>query len=77
MKLEKQVVSLELAKKLFKHLNWIDCLFCYARAYTTTPYKLILSKEIDEYLDDTIPAYTVAELGETLIYLIENKLLKL
>lgn len=66
MKLENQVCSEEPAKKLFKYFNWQDCLFCYARGNIKEDYKLILSEEINEDLDDTIPAYTVAELGEML-----------
>jgi len=66
MKLSNQVANLELSKKLFKYLNWKDCLWCYARTNLNEKYKLILSSHITEEYDDTIPAYTTAELGEML-----------
>ncbi len=67
MKLENQVCSLELAKKLKELGVNQESLFYWERQYlpqVTTDWRIMLGHQYNEY----ISAFTVAELGEMLPY---------
>jgi hypothetical protein len=69
MKLSKQVIRLDLAKRL-TDLNFKrDSLYCWFKQIGTNDWDLLLTEQVSEYyfIDDlAFPAYSVAELGEIL-----------
>ena len=73
MKLEQQVCSLELSKRLRELGVKQESLFGWIlRGVKPDEYKLWTSGSIEEYLGDATSAYTVAELGEMLPKFISN-----
>jgi hypothetical protein len=66
MKLEQQVCSLELARKLKKLGVEQDSIFFWCKFLGSPDYDLISGENEPNEYDDLISAFTVAELGEML-----------
>lgn len=79
MKIEQQVTSLEISKRLKELGVKQESLFywsSYGMKFKKETHELIPENEINpSFMEDYISAFTVAELGEMLVRLLEDNLI--